>query len=131
MTDVLSEATADQQVIKSLLKYIRKLEGKMGKLLFDEKGQLYIAHQFDEITTDDIQAKVQQNQDEINMIVTIMDTAAKLSQPEVAPIVATEPSIPTEIATDPTLAVDSTVTPVEVMPTETVVEPTPAPIVLQ
>jgi hypothetical protein len=121
MMGVLNEAIADQEVIKSLLKHIRKLEDQtMSKILFDENGVIYKAHHYEELTTDDVDGEVSDLQAAIKSIEAIKVAAAKIATPEVAEVpVAEAPVVDQPVEAQPT--------PEEVVaaPEETV--PTPAP----
>lgn len=132
MSDLLSEAEADKEVIKTLLKRISKLnkqikelENIMGRLLFDEAGNIYLAHSFETITREEIQDKIQSNSDEIaniNRVVAVANSLVPQEEP-VAVQVEETPAVEQPMAdAQPQVIAE---------PTPEAITEQPAPVVLQ
>lgn len=68
----------------------------MSRLLFDENGVIYLAHQFEEFSIEEIKDKVQQNLDEIALANRTIAAAARLSAGEKLEIVESPVEVVTE-----------------------------------
>ena len=138
MSDILNEEKADKEVIKYLLRYIRKLEGKgiMSKILFDENGDLYRATSFERLTQDDLERELAEANDRVKQVKEAIDFSNKLQEPvvetpvEPAPespmVAAAAEAVQTEAPVVPEVT-DSTAVDPAVAPAPA---PAPAPIVL-
>jgi len=84
MSDILSEAQADKEVIKNLLKYIRKLERRnpMSKILFDKNGDLYRVTAYEKLNQEDIDREIAESKAQTEDLQGAIEFSNKLQTPE-------------------------------------------------
>ena len=142
MSDVLSEGKADKQVIKSLLRHIKHLQERniMGKILFDENGDIYRATSFERLSQEDLERELGETQEKMKDIQESIDFSNKLQQKvsetaapeqvsEPTPVVVPSPE-PQAEATEG-VASEAPKADEPAAPIDPATAPAPAPIVLE
>lgn len=146
MSDILNEEKADKEIIKNLLKHIKRLEGRnpMSKILFDKNGKIYRVNHYEELSEDDLkgdlaeaQLKVSDVQEAIAFADKIQGVAEAPAAPAStdAPAAAEQPAPTPETPQVPEVpAVDAPAAPAEQAqqdaPAADQAAPAPAPIIL-
>lgn len=130
MSDILSEEKADKEVIKSLLREIKRLQGRKSmseaKILFDISGDAYRATEFHILSEDELNNELNDAKAEAAKLEQAIAYSNKLQGSEQpAPAVEPTPAPAPEVPAEPIVAIPETPATPEV-PAENSV-PAPAP----
>lgn len=87
-SELFDEETADQRVIRSLLREIRKLNGEeksMAHVIQGNDGKFWVSHRFEEVTRADIQERIKECEAELAHLKELDAEAEKLEAANLAP----------------------------------------------